>query len=334
MTVKKDPWSRNRLIRDAIMRAILDEMERRPEIFLFGEGAHMKVHFDAPEIERKFPDRVLTLPISEDGNSNFAVGTSLAGVVPIVDVISSDFLYRTMDAICNTMAKAETVGRPRTMIVRSEFLTGGPTSGQRVEALFAHVPGLGVSVPSNPLDAYLLTKRALRNDVVTLLFEDRMIPDEGTSSRYELAQNEEYLGSVDRDMDGFFHPGARVAKEGSGVVVASYGITCRLAEEALANTDAAIIDLRTLFPLDVDMVLELCDASRDIGLLVVEPDVGFLGIGAELVAQVAERSPGMIVRRLAGKRKTIPASRELHDLVIPTAADIRGVYDEMVAGSR
>jgi len=326
MSVNKDPWFRNHLIRDGIMRAIHDTMEHRPDIYLLGEGAHIKVHFDAPDIERDFPGRILTMPICEDGSSNFAVGMSLAGIVPIVDVISSDFLYRTMDAICNTMAKAETVGRPRTMVVRAEFLTGGPTSGQRVEALFAHIPGLNVFVPSNPVDAYGLMVRALNTEGVTVFFEDRMIPDEGTLACYAIHDDR----SARASLAVLTSQGARVAKDGGGIVVVSYGITCRRAEEALADTSATIVDLRSLYPLDARQVEQLCESSDDNALLVVEPDVGFLGIGAELVAHVVERHPGVAVRRLAGRRETIPASRELHDRVIPTAADIRRAYDEMM----
>jgi len=103
--VKSRTWARNRLIRDGIYRAIHEQMRTDPSIYVLGEGAHMKVHYDAPYIEKDFRDRIITLPISEDGNTNFAVGTSLVGVKPIVDVISSDFLFRTMDSICNTAAK-------------------------------------------------------------------------------------------------------------------------------------------------------------------------------------------------------------------------------------
>ncbi|MEK7113065.1 MAG: alpha-ketoacid dehydrogenase subunit beta, partial [Patescibacteria group bacterium] len=82
-----------------------DGMTLDATIHLFGEGAHVKIHYDAPRIEADFLDRVHTLPISEDGSTNFAVGASLLGIKPVVDVISADFLYRTMDSICNTAAK-------------------------------------------------------------------------------------------------------------------------------------------------------------------------------------------------------------------------------------
>jgi pyruvate/2-oxoglutarate/acetoin dehydrogenase E1 component len=324
---KKDPWFRNKLIRGGIYKAIHEAMKERPEIVILGEGAHMKIHFDSPEIEQDFPSRVITMPISEDATSNFAVGMSLAGIVPIVDVISSDFLYRTMDAICNTMAKAAAVGEARTMIVRAEFLTGGPTSGQRVEALFAHVPGLRVAIPSNPADAYLMMQEALTHKGITIFFEDRMIEDLTMPEVYKTLLTP-YKGARTMHMNGDVP---------SKVTVASYGITCRIAEDALLGMDCDVIDLRTLYPLDVDAVWKSLVYTKR--LLVVEPDVTFLGIGAELGAAVMERKTSLratmtpwelVFRRLGGPRATIPASRDLHDNVIPTAEQIVAAVDQMM----
>ena len=131
----KSPFSRSHLLRDASYQAVYDVMVTDPAVHLFGEGAEVKVHYDAPAIERDFPGRVHTLPISEDGNVNFAVGASLVGIKAIVDIISADFLYRAMDSIANTAAKLNFVmgpGRePSTIVIRAEFLLGGPTTGQR-----------------------------------------------------------------------------------------------------------------------------------------------------------------------------------------------------------
>lgn len=172
-----NPFARNHLIRDAICKAIHEAMTDRPEIYCLGEGAYMKMHYDAPAIERDFSDRVLTMPISEDGNGNFAVGMAIAGLVPIVDAISSDFLFRCMDSIANTMCKQARVAEPRTIVIRSEFFGNGPTSGQRVENIFRHVPGLQVVIPSDPGEAYELMHEALAEKAITLFFEDRMLPD-------------------------------------------------------------------------------------------------------------------------------------------------------------
>lgn len=318
----RDPWSRNRLIRDGICRAIHHRMKVDPRVYLMGEGAHMKVHFDAPDIEKDFPSRVLTLPICEDGNSNFAVGLALGGLVPIVDVISSDFLYRTMDAICNTMAKLGTVQTPKTMVIRAEFLTGGPTSGQRIEAMFTHVPGLMVAIPSHPMDAYSTMTQALIYPGVTVFFEDRMIKDEW------------FAGPQSHSIDYPFPstPYYRATGRPAEATVVSYGITHVLAIRALREKPCAIFDLKTLVPLRLDSVIESVGQTGK--LLIVEPDAKFMGIGAEIVAQVTERYSGVggwRLKRLGGPRAVIPASRELHDRMIPTEADILLAYEELTS---
>jgi len=321
LTTPKNPWHRNRLIRDGIYRALHDAMKENSAVYILGEGSHMKIHFDAPKIEEEFGHRVITLPISEDANSNFAVGLSLASLIPVVDVISSDFLYRTMDAICNTMAKAGTVGEKRTMIVRAEFMTGGPTSGQRIEALFTHIPGLRVAIPSNPLDAEGLMRAALTEKAVTVFFEDRMIEDSSIPERYRNAT--------------FANPvrGARLVRGGyltdptkADATIVSYGFTQRIIEDHFSD-HYDLIDLRTLYPLDVETVLlSACHTNR---LLIVEPDVQFMGIGAELAATVAERLPGCRIKRLGAPRMTIPASRELHDVIMPSISQIQAAMEAL-----
>lgn len=273
----------------------------------------MKARFDAPKILEEFPERVITLPISENGNSDFAVGLSIAGLVPIVDVISSDFLFRTMDSICNTMAKQASVAEPRTIVVRAEFLTGGPTTGQRIESLFAHVPGLRVGVPSTSTDAYSMMRDSLKHKGVTLLFEDRMIPDESPEPYRPL---------------GMCHSsGARASFRKRGTTIISYGLTYRRLESEC--TDGALVDLRWLYPLDMDVVLGCTRESEH--LLIVEPCPSFLGIGAELAAQVAEAMPGVRIKRLGAKRCTIPVSKELQEQLLPTREDIEAALKELAA---
>ena len=128
--MKRDPFFRNHLIRDAIHAALYAKMKRDPRVVVLGEGAGMKMRFDAQEILRDFPERVVTLPISENGNTDFAVGLALGGMVPVVDIITADFIYRAFDSIANTCAKMGEVGEARTMVIRAEFMTGGPTTGQ------------------------------------------------------------------------------------------------------------------------------------------------------------------------------------------------------------
>ena len=315
-TTRKDPFYRNHKIRDGINQAIYQEMGRDPSIYLFGEGSWVKQHYDAPKILAEFPERIVTLPISEDANTNFAVGASLLGIKPVIDVILADFLYRTMDSICNTAAKLNFVAadgqEPRTIVIRSEFIIGGPTTGQRPEALFTHIPGLNVVIPSTPRDAYGLMLTALRTPGVTLFFEDRMIPDESfkeTDCRLE--------GGI-----GFrFSLERRNGNITPDCTILTYGVMRHVVEEALdpmQNVD--LIDLRSIYP--VDWITIGASVRRSRRLLIIEPDVRYGGVGSEIAAAVAEGMPGTRVKRLGAPRLTIPATLSLHERMLPTREEI------------
>jgi len=318
--------NRNHLIRDAIGLGIYDCMKADPSVYLFGEGASMKMHFDCPAIEKEFPERIVTLPISEDGNTNFAVGASLVGVKPVVDVITSDFLFRTMDGICNTAPKVnfvtETVEEERTVVIRSENITFGLTTGQRLESLFTHIPGLRVIYPSNPRDARGLMRTALRHPGVTLFFEDRMIADADT--RPEEAE--------DSGRDISFGKAA-VVHRGDKLTVVSYALTLQRARKVIEADDGLdgceLIDLRSLYPLDMGAIRK---SVRKTGrLLVIEPDITHSGVGAEILAEIAE-SPDVEMstrpQRSGAPMSMIPASHFLHRDLIPTEEKIKMVIQE------
>jgi len=303
-------------------------MQRDPSIYLFGEGAEIKQHYDAPQIEKEFPHRVITLPISEDGNLNFAVGASLLGVKTVVDVITADFLYRCMDSICNTAAKLNFVAAegqpPKTIVIRGEFLIGGPTTGQRPEALFAHIPGLNVVLPSTPKDAYGLMWTALRTPGVTLFFEDRMIRDVQTKVddlSYHGVQVPVHFG----------YAGICTYPKRKWLTVVTYGLMRQVVETVLEKNRieaVVLLDLRTLYPLDLGSILDSLKITKK--LLIVEPDIQFGGIGAEIAAQVAEAQPGVKIRRLGGPREVIPASREGQARMLPSEAQILEEIRELI----
>ena len=316
LTLKKpQPFARNHKIRDAISLAIYHKMERDPSIYLFGEGAGVKVHYDAPNIERDFPSRVITLPISEDGNVNFAVGASLLGVTPVVDIITADFLYRAMDSICNTAAKLNFVRpdqEPRTIVIRAEFLTGGPTTGQRPEALFAHIPGLNVVIPSTPRDAYGLMLTALRTPGVTIFLEDREIEDD-------------LLKETDCRIEGPIGLGYALERRNGNIkpdcTVVTYGLMRQVTEQALDPTlNIDLLDLRSIYPIDWQAIK--ASVRRSGKLLIIEPDVQYGGVGAEIAATIAESQPGVRVKRLGGSRATISATPDQHRLMMPSAEEI------------
>jgi len=318
--------NRNHLIRDAIGLGIYDCMKDDPSIYLFGEGASMKMHFDCPQIEKEFPERIITLPISEDGNTDFAVGASLVGVKPVVDVITSDFLFRTMDGICNTAPKVnfvtETVEEKKTIVIRSENITFGLTTGQRLESLFTHIPGLNVIYPSTPKDARGLMRTALKHLGVTLFFEDRMIADLDTRPE----------DTEDSGKDIPFGE-ASIVHKGDKLTVVSYALTLQRARKVIevgGRFDRCeLIDLRSLYPLDIGAIRK---SVRKTGrLLVIEPDITHSGIGAEILAEIAESSDVKMKAkpyRSGAPMTMIPASHFLHKNLIPTEEKIKRLIQQ------
>ena len=322
---KADSYRRNHLLREASWQAVYDVMREDRSVHVFGEGAQVKAFYDAPTLKADFGDRIHTMPICEDGSTNFCVGAALAGVKPLVDVIGSDFLYRTMDSITNTAAKLETVrSEPHTIVIRAEFLTGGPTTGQRPEALFAHIPGLRVVIPSTPRDAYGLMWTALRSPGVTLFFEDRMIEDGGFFQEDDLV-----VGKPIPFGTGEYR---KFGQRGICTIV-TYGVMRQRVEALLApmvkdgdyykepNLDAGIVDLRSIYP--VDFALIRYALGRTGRLLIIEPDVTYGGVGAEIAAQIAQEMPHIRIKRLGAPRDTIPADPSLHKRLLPSEQEMR-----------
>ena len=324
---KASPFVRNHLIRDASWHAVYDAMKTDTAVHIFGEGAKVKAFYDAPYILETFPDRVTTFPIAEDGGINFSIGAALLGIKPIYDVISADFLYRAMDSICNT-ARVTAMNHPDlTIVIRAEFLTGGPTTGQRPEALFTHIPGLRVVIPSTPRDAYGLMRTALSTPGVTLFFEDRMIQDDDEWSPSDL----EYTGPLPIGAASWCHRGQR-----GNVTIVTYGIMRQVVQRVLRRysfrVDKAdpygddfpmlcdLIDLVSLSPIHWQFLTKMTERTGQ--LLIVEPDVQYGGIGAEIAAYFQERRPHVKVRRLGAPLSTIPASMALHSQMLPTEEQI------------
>ncbi len=332
---KSQPFLRNRLLRDASWVAVYDAMKADSSVHVFGEGAAVKAHYDAPAIERDFSDRVHTMPICEDGSTNFCVGAALLGVKPIMDVISADFLFRAMDSICNTAAKLDYVtGKPHTIVIRAETMIGGPTTGQRPEAMFAHVPGLNVVLPSTPRDAYGLMATALKTPGVTLFIEDRMIADAAPWLDGDLDMGKPVpFGSLGLR----WLPMKSQARKVPLVTVLTYGVMRQRVEDILApwleawdgdpyvepNLSVDLLDLRSIYPINWDELTQgRSSLSRTGKLLIIEPDIQYGGVGAEIAAHIAEVMPSVKVKRLGARRATIPARADRHHLHLPSDQEV------------
>lgn len=240
----------------------------------------------------------------------------------VCNLETGDNTYLVSNAVvhnCNTAAKLNHVSadidKPKTIVIRSEFFLGGPTTGQRPESLFTHIPGLNVVLPSNPKDARGLMRTALTNPGVTIFFEDRMINDSETK------ESDKDTGVTEIIPLGK----AKVRRTGTGLTVVSYALALKEVEAVAENhkVDCDLIDPRTLYPLDFDTI---CDSVSKTGrLLIVEPDVTYAGIGAEIAASVVERAFSALkrpIRRLGAPRTVIPASQGLHKYVMPSRDEI------------
>lgn len=302
----------------AFQRGLREEMERDPTIFVMGtdlyeRGGHWG---QVAGLGREFgPERIRDTPISEAAMVAAGVGAALNGMRPIVDLNFMDFVLGAMDELANQAAKIRYMwGTPVPLVVRGTagIALGGPQHNNSLEAWFAHTPGLIVVMPSTPADTKGLIKAALRGgDPVVFLMHKVLNGRRG-----------EVGGPDDVTPIGE----ARLARPGRDVTVVGYGVTVEhalAAAEALApeGVEVEVIDLRTLYPLDLDLIVD--SVRRTTRLVVVDEAPGFASIGSEIAASVQELAFDSLdapIRRVAGAQVPIPHSPPLVGALIPNAA--------------
>jgi len=299
-------------------------MEKDGSIFILGEGSRVKYSFDYPQVLRRFPERVLTAPVAEGGMTGVALGASLEGMRPVVDLTFNDLALRAMDEIINHVAKVHFMsgGKLRArMVIKADFnRPENAQSGNRLESFFIRFPGLKVFVPSTPSDAYFFMKSALEGEDPVLFFEDRII-----SAQEELKQGQSQL-PIGK---------ARVVTRGRDLTLVSYGCTLGFATAAVKGLNAKgveIIDLRSLNPLDIETVVSSVATTGR--LLLVEPDHVKLGVGAELAAVIGERCFRQLkapVRRVGTDDLLFPAAVTAQGYLLPTVARIRSAVSALLA---
>jgi len=309
--------------RKALNNALREEMARDPLVFLVGEGIGEKGgSYKVTEnlIHEFGKDRVMDTPISEASFVGMAGGAAIAGTRPVAEILFIDFTYLIMHQVANQIAKFSFMtGNQGSVpfVLRTQGGIGNGLAGQHsqsLEALFYHVPGLQVIMPSTPYDAKGLLKSAIRSDEPVIFIEHKKLYlTEGD------VPDEEYIIPIGK---------ADIKREGSDVTLVTYSFmaleSLKAAEElAQKGIDVEVIDLRTLVPMDMDCVLA---SVRKTGrLVVVHEAVKRGGIGGDIVANVAEtafydlESP---VKRIAGKNTTIPFNIELEKLCVPTVDEI------------
>jgi pyruvate/2-oxoglutarate/acetoin dehydrogenase E1 component len=267
----------------------------------------------------EFGARVFDTPISESAMVGTALGMALDGMRPVVEVMYGDFLLVAMDQIVNQVANTHYVsnGQLRVpLVIRTQH---GSTPGscaqhsQSLEALFAHVPGLRVGLPATPDDAYQMLRAALVSDDPVLIMESRRL--------YPLK------GEVDVDADVQAVGAARVVRPGRDVTIVTWGTLvapCLEAAGVLAGDgiETEVVDLRWAAP--IDAVTVAASASRTGRLVVVHEANRTGGLGAEVVAEAAERVGTRLrtIRRVATRDVRMPASPALSRAVLPSTETV------------
>jgi pyruvate/2-oxoglutarate/acetoin dehydrogenase E1 component len=248
--------------RSAIRIALDEEMAKNSEVILLGEdiGAAGGVFKVTEGLLKKYgPSRVIDTPISENGMAGVALGLSISGFRPVLEIMFSDFLPNAMDQIVNEIAKMRYVTGGEycvPLVIRNAL---GAASGwaafhsQSLETLFMNVPGLNIAVPSTPNDAYGLLKYAIRNNNPTIFCEHKRLYNES--------------GEVQQDVMIPFGK-AKVVREGNDITVLA---TMYMMKIALAAADVLasrgirteVIDPRTLKPLDRRTIIESVEKTGD-----------------------------------------------------------------------
>jgi acetoin:2,6-dichlorophenolindophenol oxidoreductase subunit beta len=316
----------------AINRALIDAMTQDSSVVLFGEDvADAGGPFGVTRgLLKKFgAERVRDTPISEATIVGAAVGAAMSGLRPVVEIMFMDFVTLAMDALVNQAAKARfmfggQVSVP--MVVRMPHgggINAGPQHSQCLEAWLAHVPGLKVVCPSNVADAYALTRAAIDdNDPVVVIENKALYANKGDLPEPPPPVE---IGK------------ARIARPGKDVSIVTYGAMVApslAAAEVLAKegVDAEVLDLRSLQPWDEAAVL--ASLSRTHRLVVCHEAVEAFGIGAEIVARLADIGfddlDGPLVR-VGAPFMPPPFAKSLEDWYRPDAGRIVAAVKRTIA---
>ncbi|MBI2090346.1 MAG: alpha-ketoacid dehydrogenase subunit beta [Deltaproteobacteria bacterium] len=311
--------SREITFAQAINEALAEEMRRDPRVFVIGEdvgeaGTPFKVLSGL--IQEFGPERVIDSPISEAGITGLGVGAAMTGMRPVVDIMFGDFLTLTMDQVVNQAAKIHYMSGGKLKVPMVVRTTLGATRrsaaqhSQSLHALFSHVPGLKVALPSTPYDAKGLLKTAVRDDNPVIFFEDKMM--------YQLkgpVPEEEY--TIPFGVADIKRPGTDITIVAtSSMVQVALAAAEKLAGERIS---AEIIDVRTTAPLDKETLIE--SAKKTGRAMVVDEGYERYGVTAEIASVIADSAFYYLdapVKRIGAMHVPVPFSPALEDLTVPT----------------
>ena len=305
--------------REACRQALRDALIADPRCFLMGEdvGKYGGCYAVSKGLLEEFgPARIVDTPLAENGFTGIGIGAALAGLRPIVEVMTCNFSLLALDQIMNNAATLShmTGGQWAVpLVIRMATGAGRQLAAQHshsLEGWFAHIPGLKVLAPATVEDARYMLAAALADPNPVLIFEHIVL------------YNAE--GELDPAVRAVDIERAKIRRAGRDLSLVTYGNSlpkCLAAAEALARegTEAEVIDLRQLRPLDMSTVRQSVARTRRV--VVVDEGWKSGGIGAEIAARLAEDSLYELdapVRRVAGREVPVPYAAQLEVAALPS----------------
>jgi len=296
---------------EAVNMALAYALEHDPEVVLLGEdiGVNGGVFRATLGLQARFgPERVIDTPLAETAIAGVAIGMAAEGLKPVAEIQFTGFIYPTLDQMINHASRLRHRTRSRLtcpMVLRSPSGAGihAPEHhSESPEALFAHVPGLRMVIPSSPARAYGLLLAAIRDPDPVVFFEPTRLY---RLFRQEVADNGEAL-----PLDVCF-----VVREGGDLTLVSWGAMMHetlAAADALAQegVTAEVIDVATLKPLDMATILE--SVAKTGRCVIVHEAARTGGFGAEVAAGLAEQGLTSLlapVKRVTGYDVVVPLAK-------------------------
>ena len=303
---------------DSINHALSEELEFNDKMLIYGEdvgGDKGGVFTATRSLAAKFGDsRVFNSPLAESSIVGTAIGLSIMGYKPVVEIQFGDYIWPAMMQIRNevaTMRYRSNGNWSCPLVIRvpvGGYIHGSIYHSQSIDGYFAHTPGLKVAYPSNASDAKGLLKYACRCDDPVLFFEHKGIYRQGFASSPE-------------PTDDFLLPfgKAKIVQEGADLTIVTWGAIVQKSVEASRNTNKSveIIDIRTLNPLDIDTILNSIKKTNRV--IVAHEDHLTSGFGAEISAQIADAGFEFLdapVKRIASKDVHVAYSPNLENEIL------------------
>ncbi len=318
-------------MREAISKALWEEMERDSKVFILGE--EVGVWGGTYAVTKGFydhfgPERVRDTPISEAVIVGASIGAALTGLRPVAEIMTINFAFSAMDHIVNEAAKLHYMfGGQFTLPLVIRTVSGGgrqlgATHSQTPDAIFAHFPGLKVVAPGTPEDAKGLLKAAIRSDDPVLFIEHATL----YQSRGEVPEGD-YNTPIGK---------SKVQRPGRDVTLVTYSKmleTSTKAAEQLAQEgiEVEIVDLRTLRPLDMDPVI--ASFKKTNRAVIVEEGWRSFGVGSEIASRIYEEAFDYVdvpVKRVAQKEVPLPYNRDLEQMALPQVEDVIRAVKEVL----